>query len=236
MRNGLLLATSQSGKSGSSSKSRSFRAVNLYEDVKKMPQRRDQELPDPGASLSFYKDARLFEDKVNIYYSCQGEATQVYLKACRDLRIVATPLLEKALHGNKLILRSQCVTALQAQAICMVLQASMRRESSHEVDCNPYLVSELIVDNCGTGDEALALLLQGVLCQKHLTSLSYSQYNEFGSASLLGFQKLLAHDTLRELNLTNIKIEQPTMQQLLESLIPVESLSRLRLSKLNLNH
>jgi hypothetical protein len=94
----------------------------------------------------------------------------------------------------------------------MVLQDSMIKESSHEIDYNPYLVTELIVDNCGTGDEAFALLLQGVVCQKHLTSLSYSHYNEVGPASLLGFQKLIELNTLCELNLTNIKIEQPILQ------------------------
>lgn len=81
-----------------------------------------------------------------------------------------------------------------------------------------------------------ASLLEGLICQDHLTSLTYIYHNEIGHASLRALEQLFEHRTLRELNLTNIKIEQPIMAELLENLLGVDSLVRLKLSGINLNH
>jgi len=95
----------------------------LYEDVKKMPQRRNQELPDQGSSLDFYKEARAFNAAADSSRPCGS--TTIYLEACRDSKITSTPFLEKALHKNKLVLRNQHFNASQAQAVRLVLQDSM---------------------------------------------------------------------------------------------------------------
>jgi len=118
----------------------------------------------------------------------------------------------------------------------MVLEDSMKREGSRETEYNQFLINELLIDNCGTSDAVFANLLQGIICQDHLTSLSYINHNEIGSASLRGLKQLFENSQLRELNLTNIKIEQPIMAELLENLVPVVHIIRLKLSGINLNH
>ena len=118
----------------------------------------------------------------------------------------------------------------------MVLQDSMQREGSHEPEYNRYLISELLIDNCGTTDAVFATLLEGITCQDQLTSLTYINHNEVGPASVRALNQLFQQGTLRELNLTNIKIEQPQMAELLEDLLPMSSLARLKLSAINLNH
>jgi hypothetical protein len=112
----------------------------------------------------------------------------------------------------------------------------MQREGAHEPEYNQFLINELLIDNCGTTDAVFATLLEGIICQDQLTSLTYINHNEIGPASVRALNQLFGLGTLRELNLTNIKIEQPQMSELLENLLPVESLVRLKLSAINLNN
>jgi hypothetical protein len=112
----------------------------------------------------------------------------------------------------------------------------MQREGAHEPEYNQFLINELLIDNCGTTDAVFATLLEGIICQDQLTSLTYINHNEIGPASVRALNQLFELGTLRELNLTNIKIEQPQMSELLENLLPVESLVRLKLSAINLNN
>jgi hypothetical protein len=112
----------------------------------------------------------------------------------------------------------------------------MTRDGAHETEYNPFLISELIIDNCGTPDAVFAHLLQGIAGQDHLSSLSYVNYNEIGPKTLQKLHQVFDCNTLQELNLTNIKIEQPLTAELLQDLLPMSSLLHLKLSDINLNH
>lgn len=154
-------------------------------------------------------------------------------RECTEKGVVPLTLIFNKIDNNALALHGYKL-GMQAQAMQSALANSQNRLQ---------FVKKLLLDDCGLGDLGFSQILNGVIEQDFLESISYSN-DELGPLSLAQLQKLrsmeLSERTSRvisELCFQNLKIAHlETKVGLLDFIVDNSNLKKVKFAEMNLSH